>query len=256
MKHTVLPLLLLIGLTSAALAAVPSQLTIQGRLSNSGNALNGSHPAVFRLYDAQTGGNLIWSEGQVLQLEDGLFSAVLGQTSPLPVSLFSGQTIWLESEVDEAVLSPRRPLVSVAYSFRTQRADTANVALSGTSGNEVWSTDGTNAWRPTGRVGIGLTDPRSVLDIQSTTGDHTVNAIHYSATNPKIKLDALAGGNQQSEIQFLKNGTAHWSLLNDFNGDDGQTFGIKDVTNNAVRLASLPTATVASERTHPIKHFA
>lgn len=209
MTRAALSLLLVIGLTGSALAAVPPQLPIQGRLTNSGNALNGSHPAVFRLYDAPTGGNLLWTEGQTLQLENGLFSALLGQTTTLPVSLFAGQTLWLETEADATVLTPRQPLVSVAYSFRAQRSDTASVALSGATGNEVWATDGTNVWRTQGKVGIGTSTPIAALDV---LGQAKIGGLGFIDDWPEVMWNAYYDG---ANTVYYANHPA-FRVLNDF----------------------------------------
>ena len=43
--------------------AVPLQITQQGRIvDSSGQSLEGSQFVVFRIYDAETGGNIIWDE--------------------------------------------------------------------------------------------------------------------------------------------------------------------------------------------------
>jgi hypothetical protein len=182
---------------SSGSASVPMQLTIQGRLSDSGGSLSGSHAMQFRIFDAQTGGNLIWTETQSLTVESGLFTGLLGQTSPLPASLFTGQTFWLETTVDGTTLSPRRPLVSTAYSFRAQRADTADVALSGSGGSGQWSTDGTNVWRSGGNVGIGNAAPAFPLDLVGNlkirlqaTGNNSGMSFNTAAESPSIEFHA------------------------------------------------------------------
>jgi hypothetical protein len=167
----------MLGIAGIGVAGVPTQINIQGRLSDNGAALNGSHTMQFRMFDAQTGGNQIWAETQSLTVAEGLFSGILGQTTALPASLFTGQTFWLETVVDATTLTPRRPLVSATYSFRAQRADTADVALTGTTGSDLWSTDGANVWRPGGNVGIGTATPSDQLTIERSDTDPS-NTIH------------------------------------------------------------------------------
>lgn len=162
MRTTLLIALAMLGSARIGAASVPTQLNIQGRLS--GNGSDGVHALQFQIYDAETAGNLIWTETQNVTVESSLFSSILGQTSPLPASLFLGQALWLEVAVDGSALDPRRPLLSTPYSFRAQRADTATVALNGMPGGQ-WETDGTSVWRPSGQVGIGNPSPLFALDV-------------------------------------------------------------------------------------------
>ena len=74
------------GLNSAfaANSAPPNFLTYQGYLADGNGAPLGAatpinYPVVFRIYDSQTGGNLIWSELQTVTVDNGQFSVVLGE---------------------------------------------------------------------------------------------------------------------------------------------------------------------------------
>lgn len=62
----------------------PEQMTYQGFLADgNGVGLAPSNPlnydAIFRIYDAATDGNLLWAETQIITVDKGLFSVVLGQ---------------------------------------------------------------------------------------------------------------------------------------------------------------------------------
>ena len=150
---------------SAVMAAVPGQMNVQGRLLSAGSPMNGGHPATFRIYDSASGGTALWIEDDSLSVQNGIFSAVLGQAVPIPTLVFSSQPRWLEVTVEGSTLSPRLQLTTSAYAFWSQRADTAAVALSGAANGEQWETDGTNVWRSTGHVGIGNPDPIFSLDV-------------------------------------------------------------------------------------------
>ena len=160
--------LALIAAAWTAFAGVPSQLSYQGVLEQSGSPLAGSHAFTFRLYDQEVGGTFIWTETDSVAVDnEGVFSATLGASTPIPVAAFDGQTYWLETEVDGNLLAGRRPLLSVANSFHAQTADTAavaQVALSGGSGSP-WQTDGTNVWRSSGKVGVGTDNPLHTLHV-------------------------------------------------------------------------------------------
>ncbi|MBI3297827.1 MAG: hypothetical protein HYZ75_06675 [Elusimicrobia bacterium] len=122
-------LLLLCALLQAgtADAAVPGTLRFQGRLLNSSTSdprAEASVSAVFRVYDAGSGGNLLWSEGPVtVSLAEGAFDALLGQSVPLSSAVFSAAGRWLEVSVDGQTLSPRQPLAAVPWALRAAAAD-------------------------------------------------------------------------------------------------------------------------------------
>src|SRR4029077_6134750 len=83
---------------------------------------------------------------------------------------------WLEVTVDGTTLTPRLELTTSAYAFRSQHADTAGFALNSSStGDNLWSTDGTNAWRSGGNVGVGLANPGAKLHIVDMTGGADAN---------------------------------------------------------------------------------
>lgn len=122
------PLLLLALLAAArpAAAAVPGEVNFQGRLSDpqTGNPVAGPTAAVvFRLYDAESGGNLVWSEGpRTLAVDNGGFEARLGEVSPLTAADFAGPR-WLELTVDGEALSPRRLVAGAPTALRAALAE-------------------------------------------------------------------------------------------------------------------------------------
>src|SRR5580704_17741129 len=84
----------------SAMASVPQLLTEQGRLlDSSGNPVVGSIPTTFALYATPAGGTptsgALWSEAQTVTLDEGFFSAMLGETTPIPPSAFSGAQLYL-----------------------------------------------------------------------------------------------------------------------------------------------------------------
>ena len=110
---------------------VPSQLNYQGYLvdATDSSAVTATLQMTFRLYDAATAGTEQWAETQALvPVIDGLFSTLLGSVTPFPGGLFDGSLLWLQTEVGAEVLTPRKPLVSVAYSHRAEQADHAATA--------------------------------------------------------------------------------------------------------------------------------
>jgi hypothetical protein len=140
--------------TSTALASfsgkeiVPNPMTIPypGRLSNAdGQAVvDGIYAFTFGLYDAESGGQLLWSEVQeVVMIKDGAFSVYLGSVSPIPSALLDGRDLWLSTSVrgpGEAGFTDLTPLQRVSAVSPGAPSD---VATSGTCPHdhigEVWT---------------------------------------------------------------------------------------------------------------------
>jgi len=106
-------------LLSPASAPGPSATTVnyQGRLANTGGSpLTGTYGMTFALYDAPTGGALVWGPEShaAVPVSNGLFSAGLGsQTSGgIPTSVWNGDR-YLEATVGGETLSPRELIRSV-----------------------------------------------------------------------------------------------------------------------------------------------
>ncbi|MGD1994835.1 MAG: hypothetical protein PVI59_16705 [Anaerolineae bacterium] len=106
----------LLGTTNAP---GPSATTVnyQGRLAdNAGVPLDGTYGMAFALYDAPTGGSLVWGPEShaAVPVSDGLFSVGLGsQTSGgIPTSVWNGD-VYLEVIVSGETLEPRELIRAV-----------------------------------------------------------------------------------------------------------------------------------------------
>lgn len=127
-----------------AVTTVPTIMNFQGRLANSSNNIvaNGTYNMKFRLYDALSGGTLVWSEDRLVSaaqgvvVTNGLFKAQLGSVTPLSASLFASGGVYLEIELPtpatattsspvwtEGAMSPRNQLASSAYAYNAETLD-------------------------------------------------------------------------------------------------------------------------------------
>jgi len=119
--------------------SAPRVLNYQGYLTDTlGNPINnGSLAMTFKIYDASTGGNELWSESQTVDVAQGIFQVVLGSSNPIPDSVFTGGTDrWLELIVDGNILSPRTRIVAVGYAYTATYSDTAEYARNVTGDND------------------------------------------------------------------------------------------------------------------------
>jgi hypothetical protein len=202
-KVLVLAVLLAIVFASVALAEVPKKISFQGYVSSlSGNPIQGTHEFTFRIYATQSGGDPLWNDTDTLELDNGQFHAYLGANTPLAVEIFTGSVLWLETAIDGSALPTRQSLASVAYSFRAQNADTANVALSvsNPADNCFWQTDSTNVWRTSGNVGIGTSTPAYPLDVYGNVrvGSRAQNNVAFLIEGPNSPTDP----NSAQDLRF------------------------------------------------------
>jgi len=130
-----------IGLTSAVWAAAPPEyINYQGVLRDAlNNPLDGDHDMVFRLYDAQTLGNLLLTDSHTstdpppvepVNVTGGLFNAHLGEGHPTAgvyntlAEVFASEGgVWLEIQVGNEVLSPRVRVIAAAYALNADHLD-------------------------------------------------------------------------------------------------------------------------------------
>jgi len=109
---------------------VPHEINYQGWLGTADDTtgITGTFTMVFKIYDAETGGNNLWSETHEVQVSHGVFNVILGSSNPIPAEIFTGAPLWLEISIAGEVLSPRQKLVSVGYAIHAESAQSADVA--------------------------------------------------------------------------------------------------------------------------------
>ncbi len=114
------------GLSTTALAAVPTAMTVEGALYSSGGgpAADGSYNVVFSLYKDLNGGTPVWTEGPVaIAVKGGLFTYTLGTKTPLTAAVLADlPTTFFGVKIDADAELPRSPVHSVAYALRSQVA--------------------------------------------------------------------------------------------------------------------------------------
>jgi hypothetical protein len=101
-------------------AQVPRRLVHQGRLLDAmGAPTRGTQTIVYRIYDVATGGTTLWSETITTTLDDGYFSVSLGESTPIPATLFTGMgSRYIGVTVgSDAEMTPRARIGSVPYAL-------------------------------------------------------------------------------------------------------------------------------------------
>ena len=99
----------------------PKTISYQGRLMTASGqpVADGTKVMDFRLLDAETGGNLLWSESASVTVVGGWVNVVLGNTNP--INLPFDIQYWLEVVIDGQSLQPRTKLTSVPYAQNAAR---------------------------------------------------------------------------------------------------------------------------------------
>jgi hypothetical protein len=137
MRFTILVTLFAASLVVAprATAAVPNLLAWQGVALDSTNTplADGSYMFSFSIWSAGDGGDSLWGETQVIDVQNGVLNVLLGELVFLPDFVFNLPDRWLQVQFEsEAPYYPRTRIVSVAYAFRVG-------SLNGASGGAVSS---------------------------------------------------------------------------------------------------------------------
>ena len=111
-----------------AAAEIPRLMHYQGQLAEaSGAPLSGDHTLTLRLYDAASGGSVLWEESHTVSLkqaDQGVFSLTLGSVTAFPATLDFNQPIWLTLDVDATgEMLPRQRLTAVTYAINADQLD-------------------------------------------------------------------------------------------------------------------------------------
>ncbi|MCH8838744.1 MAG: hypothetical protein IIA60_13270, partial [Candidatus Marinimicrobia bacterium] len=127
--HSLKGLLLLM---SVAWGQIPQTISYQGVLKDNNGAIvtNGQYDITFRLFDVDEFGTPLWFEDHTagnsaaVTVTDGLFSVILGSTTPLSPNF--DRKYWLEIVVEGTRLEPRIPFTASPYSLQAQNAQNAD----------------------------------------------------------------------------------------------------------------------------------
>jgi hypothetical protein len=161
----------------AQTSPVPPLLNFQGRLAkpDATPVPNGTYSVKFSLFTAVTGGTLTWTETDSVAVKNGVFAVLLGKTTALTDSVFASNR-WLEIKVgSDPALTPRQPLVSVAYAFKANTVPdnaitagkikdgsiTASKLASGVLNPLAWLVDGNSG--TTHSTFLGTTDNQPLI---------------------------------------------------------------------------------------------
>ncbi|HRY30048.1 MAG TPA: hypothetical protein P5079_08455, partial [Elusimicrobiota bacterium] len=197
---------LIAQLATGAWADAPGVLNYQGKLTNQdGSPITATPTMEFRIYDASTGGTLLYTYGSLtVPVDNGVFNVQIGSNTAvsggaIPKTVFQGGTDrWLEIVVAGETLSPRERLTAAPYALA--------VATNSVGANEIVN----------GSVAIGDLNVASVETIFLSTGTPqtiTATKTFSGATllglpNPPPQADAAAS---KAYVDAQVTGSGGWS---------------------------------------------
>jgi len=113
---------------SLSFSATPNKVNYQGVLKEKGQLITGTRKMKFAIYDAETGGNLKWTSGEVnVTVNGGTFRYVL---EPTGINWGTGGPYYLELTVEGQVLSPREEVGSSIYALHAKDVDDGSITPS------------------------------------------------------------------------------------------------------------------------------
>jgi hypothetical protein len=181
-------------------------MSYQGRLLENGSPVTGTKSMTFKLYDAQSVGTLIWTEGpKDVIVTNGLFNVTLGDTTALDVNDLD-QELWLEIEVAGTTL-PRQKLMGAPYAFSlVPGADVSGNTITGWSVLNV-----TNA-------GAGW----GVFASSAGTGLNGAALYARSTSAGGIALSAKNDSASSTDAALVVGNDGSGALIKGFGGDGGE----------------------------------
>ena len=206
-------------LAQAADGKPPTQLTYQGFLTDAngvplGNTAPLNKTIIFRIYDAATGGNLKWSAQQVVTLDKGHFSVLLGEgsqfgTEPFNAdltSVFSGSSDvsdrHLQLTVDNVNVAPRLRFLPAPYAVH---ARTATQLVDPLTGNSSLAINGGNL------TAVGSITSGSITASGAITASGNLSAANITA-NGNLSASGITASGAVVGGSFSGNGANLTSL--------------------------------------------
>lgn len=173
--------ILLILFVIGSSADIPKIITYQGKITNDGGVMvpDGSYTMSFVIFDAETGGDVLWSSGGVLAaVSDGIFNVLLGESGQPPLELPFDSEYWLEITIESDLQSPLVRLGSMGYAYMANSLIPGTAIVGNVSNGTMAALKGTN---------IATSDPTSGVmgEAESPIG-HGVYGFNTSASGQAI----------------------------------------------------------------------
>ncbi len=243
-----------------ATTGINPQINFQGKVVNKTDGTNvdsgtTNYDMVFKLYDAASGGNLLWTEswtgGNQVAVTDGLFRVALGSITPFGAAVnFNTSNLYLDITFNGETMNSRIQFTSVPYAFNANFLDGVVATNSASSFQLSGSTNALQTLTINGNITIGSTiqpTANGALTVQSTGangltldtgGSGTVNIGNTNATS-------IAFGNATTNPTFVFNGTGGVTVQGtSVTVGNGSNATIQTTSNAGLTLLSAGTGNI------------
>ncbi len=129
-------LLITIPVVLFAASGINKQIAYQAVLKTDAGvkAADGDYDIIFKIYDAATGGTLLWTgthttaNGNAVTLTDGVFSVLLGSGTGNAMTVdFTTDTLYLAVKIEsDSEMTPRKRIAAAGYAFNSDTLDGIN----------------------------------------------------------------------------------------------------------------------------------
>ncbi|MBI5500286.1 MAG: hypothetical protein HY907_08590 [Deltaproteobacteria bacterium] len=179
-----------------AAADAPAYMPVQGVLADAGGTpVNGDVAIRFGLYTADLGGTEVWNETQTVTVDQGFFTAYLGDVTVLNLAVFRDNNgLWLGVRVGSDAEMSRFQVATTGYAAYAQYAGDAEMLGGTPAGDFLTSTSG---------VGWG-----SLTGVPAGFADGTDDGASYSA-GTGLTLTGSTFAADQTTIQGWAQGVCY-----------------------------------------------
>lgn len=180
---------------SPSIAAGERPLSVQGTIRGPGGVpFSGNQTVVFSIYNVSTAGTALWTETQSVAFTNGIYSATLGSTTPIPDSVFStAENLYLGVQIDgNSEFLPRQLLASAPYARFANQADTATTATYAATAGAATTAGSAN----TAVIASNVQQPTSILTGNITNASTAASTTYFPPTG------LYAGTDPESSVPF------------------------------------------------------
>lgn len=192
-----------------AQAQLPRVISYQGLLTQpSGEpVIDGTYQLVMRLFNAESGGTLLWEESHSTQLRRGLFNVYLGDQISLAGVDMAGP-LFLETAIVGGPVFPRTRIAMVPMAMRSMLADSARTLTQGANGFVKTLNNLQGNVHLRARNGVSITQNGDTLVMQSTVQPTGVQSLYspdntmriFSGNGPNAGIDVRDGAITQAKL--------------------------------------------------------
>ncbi|MBN1268255.1 MAG: hypothetical protein JXB04_01590 [Kiritimatiellae bacterium] len=181
---------------------VPELINFQGRLVNGTNLVNDQVGLTLSLYDAASGGTLLYADSNTVDVVDGLYSTFLGDDTILGsfLEVFTNEEVWVEIEVNGVTLEPREQIAAVGYALKAMGVSTGAITTAMLANGAVTTPKIAFGAVTSNKIAVGAVQGLHIAEGQ-VTGSHlatdTVAPIHLTKPyqSGSVSLSSFSGTN-------------------------------------------------------------